>query len=84
MCGFVCSVMQEQPGGNGREPSVYETYFPDLLASFTGGLLADMITFPLETVLHRMYVQVWRTKTIVFIFFVCNLVGWVGLGRQTF
>ncbi|CAG5132864.1 unnamed protein product [Candidula unifasciata] len=55
--------MREQPGENGREPSVYETYFPDLLAAFTGGFLADMITFPMETVLHRLYVQ--GTRTII-------------------
>ncbi|BFZ01765.1 hypothetical protein BsWGS_04804 [Bradybaena similaris] len=55
--------MREQPGENGREPSVYETYFPDLLAAFTGGFLADMITFPIETVLHRLYVQ--GTRTII-------------------
>uniref|UniRef100_A0A0B7B7T2 Solute carrier family 25 member 46 n=1 Tax=Arion vulgaris TaxID=1028688 RepID=A0A0B7B7T2_9EUPU len=55
--------IREQPGENGREPSVYETYFPDLLATLTGGLLADIITFPLETVLHRLYVQ--GTRTII-------------------
>ncbi|XP_059157100.1 mitochondrial outer membrane protein SLC25A46-like [Physella acuta] len=55
--------MRELPGGNGREPTAYETYFPELLATFTGGLLADMITYPLETVLHRLYVQ--GTRTII-------------------
>ncbi|CAL1534585.1 unnamed protein product [Lymnaea stagnalis] len=45
------------------EPSAYETYFPELLATFTGGILADMITFPVETVLHRLYVQ--GTRTII-------------------
>ncbi|KAK0057675.1 solute carrier family 25 member 46 [Biomphalaria pfeifferi] len=55
--------IREQPGEVGREPSAYETYFPDLLATFTGGLLADMITYPLETVLHRLYVQ--GTRTII-------------------
>lgn len=55
--------IMEQPGENGREPSAYETYFPELLATFTGGILADMITFPMETVLHRLYVQ--GTRTII-------------------
>ncbi|KAH9488844.1 hypothetical protein Btru_058673 [Bulinus truncatus] len=55
--------IREQPGEVSREPSAYETYFPELLATFTGGLLADMITYPLETVLHRLYVQ--GTRTII-------------------
>ncbi|XP_048255089.1 mitochondrial outer membrane protein SLC25A46-like isoform X1 [Haliotis rufescens] len=48
-------------GDTGR--SVYEIYFPDLLATFTGSLLADLMLYPLETVLHRMYVQ--GTRTII-------------------
>ncbi|GFN80653.1 solute carrier family 25 member 46-like [Plakobranchus ocellatus] len=55
--------LQENPAGGTQELSVYETYFPDLLASFTGSLLADMLTYPLETVLHRLYVQ--GTRTII-------------------
>jgi len=55
--------MRNAPGGAAREATAYETYFPELLASFTGGIMADIITFPLETVLHRLYVQ--GTRTII-------------------
>ncbi|XP_005096971.1 solute carrier family 25 member 46 [Aplysia californica] len=55
--------MRDQPGQGNKEPSSYEVYFPELLASFTGGIMADIITFPLETVLHRLYVQ--GTRTII-------------------
>ncbi|BFY98819.1 hypothetical protein BsWGS_01860 [Bradybaena similaris] len=54
---------REQHGDSRREVSLYETYFPELVASFTGGVLADVLTFPMETVLHRMYVQ--GTRTII-------------------
>ncbi|XP_064620316.1 mitochondrial outer membrane protein SLC25A46-like [Lineus longissimus] len=43
--------------------SMYDRYFPELLATFTGGLLADMVLFPIETVLHRLHVQ--GTRTII-------------------
>ncbi|KAK3773005.1 hypothetical protein RRG08_036338 [Elysia crispata] len=55
--------LRDYPSEGAQELNVYETYFPDLLASFTGGLLADMLTYPLETVLHRLYVQ--GTRTII-------------------
>lgn len=54
---------REQHGDGRRDVSLYETYFPELVASFTGGVLADMLTFPMETVLHRLYVQ--GTRTII-------------------
>ena len=43
--------------------TVFDMYFPDLLATFTGNLLADLMLYPLETVLHRLYVQ--GTRTII-------------------
>lgn len=43
--------------------SMYDIHFPEMLASFTGGLLADMMLFPFETVLHRLYIQ--GTRTII-------------------
>ncbi|CAG5130979.1 unnamed protein product, partial [Candidula unifasciata] len=54
---------REQQRDGRREVSLYETYFPELVASFTGGVLADILTFPMETVIHRMYVQ--GTRTII-------------------
>ncbi|RUS77846.1 hypothetical protein EGW08_014398, partial [Elysia chlorotica] len=39
--------LQDYPSEGAQELNVYETYFPDLLASFTGGLLADMLTYPM-------------------------------------
>ncbi|XP_052100503.1 mitochondrial outer membrane protein SLC25A46-like [Mytilus californianus] len=43
--------------------SMYDIHFPEMLANFTGGFLADMMFFPLETVLHRLYLQ--GTRTII-------------------
>ena len=45
------------------ESTIFDIYFPELLASFTGALLADVMLFPLETILHRLYVQ--GTRTII-------------------
>ncbi|KAI0222077.1 Solute carrier family 25 member 46 [Lamellibrachia satsuma] len=45
------------------EQSIYETYYPELIATFTGNLLADTVLFPLETVLHRLNLQ--GTRTII-------------------
>lgn len=42
---------------------MYDIHFPEMLASFTGHLLADMMLFPFETVLHRLYLQ--GTRTII-------------------
>jgi len=42
---------------------MYDIHFPEILASFTGGFLADMMLFPFETVLHRLYIQ--GTRTII-------------------
>ena len=45
------------------ERSIYETFYPELLATFTGNLLADTILFPLETIIHRLLLQ--GTRTII-------------------
>ena len=42
---------------------MYETYYPELIATFTGNLCADTLLFPLETVLHRLLMQ--GTRTII-------------------
>ena len=39
------------------------TYYPELIATFSGNLLADSLLFPLETVLHRLFLQ--GTRTII-------------------
>jgi len=38
--------------------TIYETYYPELVATFTGNLLADIMLYPLETILCRLYLQV--------------------------
>ncbi|XP_013406865.1 solute carrier family 25 member 46 [Lingula anatina] len=43
--------------------SIYETYFPELLASFTANLVADVMLFPLETMVNRLFMQ--GTRTII-------------------
>ena len=45
------------------EQSVYATLYPELLATFTGSLLADIVLYPLETILHRLCMQ--GTRTII-------------------
>jgi len=43
--------------------SFYEKHFPEMLGNFTGNLLADMMLYPFEIVLHRLYLQ--GTRTII-------------------
>lgn len=46
------------------EPSnPLDAYFPELAASWAGSLVADVVLFPLETVLHRLALQ--GTRTII-------------------
>lgn len=49
--------------GKEQEESLYNKYFPEMMANFAGNLLADILLFPLETVLHRLYAQ--GTRTII-------------------
>lgn len=37
--------------------SLYSQQFPNLLATFIGTFLADLVLYPFETVLHRLYIQ---------------------------
>ncbi|KAJ8304200.1 hypothetical protein KUTeg_017783 [Tegillarca granosa] len=37
--------------------SMYDKHFPNLLANFTGYFIADMMLYPFETVLHRLYLE---------------------------
>jgi len=48
--------------------TIYETYYPELVATFTGNLLADIMLYPLETILYRLYLQV----LVLPIFSVCK------------
>lgn len=43
--------------------SILEDYFPELIANFAASLCADVILFPLETVMHRLHIQ--GTRTII-------------------
>ncbi|CAH1796072.1 unnamed protein product, partial [Owenia fusiformis] len=43
--------------------SMYERYYPELIATFTGHLFADVILYPLENVVHRLHLQ--GTRTII-------------------
>jgi solute carrier family 25 protein 46 len=49
---------REQDGDEVAEQTIYEAYYPELVATFTGNLLADTLLYPLETILHRLYLQV--------------------------
>ncbi|XP_078531619.1 mitochondrial outer membrane protein SLC25A46 [Lissotriton helveticus] len=57
---------------NSREPlkddfkpvqNPLEAYFPELIATFVANLCADVLLYPLETVLHRLHIQ--GTRTII-------------------
>ncbi|KAL8585086.1 hypothetical protein ACOMHN_013102 [Nucella lapillus] len=54
---------RDLPGEGGQRLTPYEQYFPELLATFTGHLLADFVLYPLETVVYRLYIQ--GTRTII-------------------
>uniref|UniRef100_UPI00398E4E60 mitochondrial outer membrane protein SLC25A46 isoform X2 n=1 Tax=Pristiophorus japonicus TaxID=55135 RepID=UPI00398E4E60 len=43
--------------------TVLDAYFPELIASFVANLCADVLVYPLETVLHRLHIQ--GTRTII-------------------
>ncbi|ELT89994.1 hypothetical protein CAPTEDRAFT_57909, partial [Capitella teleta] len=46
-----------------KSPAMTSIYYPELIATFTGCLLADIAMFPFETVLHRLLLQ--GTRTII-------------------
>ncbi|KAK6174511.1 hypothetical protein SNE40_017774 [Patella caerulea] len=50
----------EQPA---MSQTLYDQYFPDLLGTFSGAIIADVTLYPIETVLNRLYVQ--GTRTII-------------------
>ncbi|KAM9330937.1 mitochondrial outer membrane protein SLC25A46 [Gastrophryne carolinensis] len=43
--------------------NILEEYFPELLANFVASLCADVLLYPLETVMHRLHIQ--GTRTII-------------------
>ncbi|KAL4617573.1 solute carrier family 25 member 46 [Arapaima gigas] len=49
--------------GSETTQNMLDAYFPELIASFAGSLCADVVLFPLETVLHRLHIQ--GTRTII-------------------
>ncbi|CAN8005303.1 unnamed protein product [Ixodes hexagonus] len=53
----------DRMGAIPRTVELSESYFHDLLAAFAGNLVADVVLFPLETVVHRLYLQ--GTRTII-------------------
>jgi solute carrier family 25 protein 46 len=53
----------EEDGERADDRTIYETYYPELVATFTGNLLADTLLYPLETIIHRLYLQ--GTRTII-------------------
>ena len=58
---FLFLLQGRRGAGDGDEPveqTIYETYYPELVATFTGNLLADTLLYPLETILYRLYLQV--------------------------
>ena len=44
-------------------PGMTLTYFPELSANFAALVVPDVVLYPLETVLHRLYIQ--GTRTII-------------------
>lgn len=58
--------LHEADDDGGVDRTIYETYYPELIATFTGNLLADIMLYPLETILYRLYLQVTLS---LFVFF---------------
>lgn len=40
-----------------EEKSKYQQFVPMMFANLTSSVLTDLILFPFETVLHRLYIQ---------------------------
>ncbi|XP_028604689.2 mitochondrial outer membrane protein SLC25A46 [Podarcis muralis] len=51
------------PESSSSVQSMLDAYFPELIASFAASLCADVMLYPLETVLHRLHIQ--GTRTII-------------------
>ncbi|XP_040277546.1 solute carrier family 25 member 46 [Bufo bufo] len=49
--------------GASTAQNILENYFPELIANFAASLCADVLLFPLETVMHRLHIQ--GTRTII-------------------
>ncbi|KAL8203545.1 UNVERIFIED_CONTAM: hypothetical protein K2H54_056357 [Gekko kuhli] len=49
--------------GTSSVQNMLDAYFPELIASFVASLCADVMLYPLETVLHRLHIQ--GTRTII-------------------
>ncbi|KAM4050888.1 mitochondrial outer membrane protein SLC25A46 isoform 2-T2 [Anomaloglossus baeobatrachus] len=49
--------------GASATQNILEDYFPELIANFAASLCADIVLFPLETVMHRLHIQ--GTRTII-------------------
>ena len=58
VCVFHLQSHRETEDDGTVDRTVYETYYPELVATFTGNLLADIMLYPLETILYRLYLQV--------------------------
>ncbi|XP_010898630.2 solute carrier family 25 member 46 [Esox lucius] len=54
----------KQPAdGSETVQTMLDAYFPELAASFVASLCADVLLYPLETVMHRLHIQ--GTRTII-------------------
>uniref|UniRef100_A0A4W5P6P6 Solute carrier family 25 member 46 n=1 Tax=Hucho hucho TaxID=62062 RepID=A0A4W5P6P6_9TELE len=49
--------------GSETVQTMLDAYFPELMASFVASLCADVLLYPLETVMHRLHIQ--GTRTII-------------------
>lgn len=55
--------LESKNSDDSGERTIYEVYYPEMVATFTGSLLADTILYPFETILHRLFLQ--GTRTII-------------------
>ena len=70
---IVLRVLQDLSGRERGHPAQVhqETLYPELFGAFTGHLWADVLLYPLETIMHRLHVQVstaytWRPSCTAF------------------
>lgn len=60
---YLVQMEQDAPPDDQDKTSQWEQIYQELLATFSGMLVADIVLFPFETILHRLYLQGTRVLT---------------------
>ncbi|WAQ99203.1 S2546-like protein [Mya arenaria] len=63
LCHYGVQQMQDDSSVDYVKQTHHEQIYPGLVANFVSFLVADIVMFPCETVLHRLYIQGTRVLT---------------------